>query len=76
MAEIAFIFTNKHCVFTFEIHLFQIVFPLINFSWERKIVENSTKRISVQFVAQNYTCNKTKNTLTGKINITVSLAMT
>ena len=50
--------------------LSQITFPLTGFFWERKVIENSTSRVSIQFIGLNYTTNGTNN-LEGKINITV-----
>ena len=73
-ASTAMIFTlicqDKFLSISFD--RFQITYPLLNLFWERRIVENTTERMSVQFVGQNYTSNES-HTLTGKINITVTL---
>ena len=61
------LFRIVKCLF----NLSQITFPLTGFFWERKVIENSTNRVSIQFIGLNYTTNGTN--LEGKINITVSL---
>ena len=61
------LFRIVKCLF----NLSQIAFPLTGFFWERKVIENSTNRVSIQFIGLNYTTNGTN--LEGKINITVSL---
>lgn len=50
-----------------------ILYPLINFSWRRNILENTDEHVAVQFIGENYTTWLNENVnLTGKINLTIS----
>ena len=56
------------------------VFPLLNFNWTRHILENTTDRAAIQFIANNYTVKSSQEeqdveeelpSLAGILNITV-----
>jgi len=50
-----------------------IVYSLMNFRWNREIIEETDERIAIRFIGSNYT-NHHSNTpnLSGKLNLTIS----
>lgn len=53
-------------------HSEPIVYSMMNFRWNREIIEITDERIAIRFIGTNYTSihNDTPS-LTGKINLTV-----
>ena len=50
------------------------VFPIVNFHWDREIIENTDDRIAIRFMGTNYTAKNSflKDTwIKGEINLTV-----
>jgi len=49
-----------------------IVYSLVNFRWNREIIEDTDERIAIRFIGTNYTNVHNTNHLSGKINLTIS----
>lgn len=50
------------------------IFPIVNFHWDREIIENTDDRIAIRFMGTNYTAKNSflKDTwIKGEINLTV-----
>ena len=48
-----------------------IVYPLVNFRWNREIIETSDERIAIRFIGGNYSSVLDNSHLEGTINLTV-----
>ena len=48
------------------------MYPMVNFRWNRKVLEMSDERIAIQFLGTNYTAFHESDHIQGNINLTVS----
>ena len=49
-----------------------VIYPIVNFHWQRAILENSTQRLAVQFIGSNYSSPLNNTSIKGHINLTLS----
>jgi len=49
-----------------------IVYSMMNFRWNRQIIETTDERIAIRFIGTNYTSVHNETGLTGTINLTIS----
>ena len=49
-----------------------VVYPIVNFHWKRRILEDSTERLAVQFIGSNYSSPLNGTFIKGHINLTLS----
>ena len=50
------------------------IFPIVNFHWDREIIENTEDRIAIRFMGTNYTSKSSllnDTWIKGEINLTV-----
>ena len=50
-----------------------IVYSMMNFRWNREIIETTDERIAIRFIGTNYTSVHNVTGLTGTINLTVNI---
>ena len=49
-----------------------VIYPIVNFHWKRRILENSDQRLAVQFIGSNYSSPLNETYIKGHINLTLS----
>jgi len=49
-----------------------VVYPIVNFHWKRRILEDSDQRLAVQFIGTNYSSPLNETFIKGHINLTLS----
>lgn len=49
-----------------------IIYPIVNFKWNREVLEMSDERIAVRFMGTNYTSVLNDTSIKGSINLTLS----
>ena len=52
-----------------------IVYSMMNFRWNRQIIETTDERIAIRFIGTNYTSVHNVTGLTGTINLTVNIIL-
>lgn len=50
-----------------------MVYPIKNFHWTRRILEDNNERIAIQFLGTNFTSVTNDTNISGRINLTVCL---
>lgn len=49
-----------------------VIYPTINFRWTRNVIENTDKRLAIEFIGSNYTSALNDTSLKGQVNLTIS----